>query len=1610
VFLAYRKAPVGAAEGKDAISEIFISFDRERTPDGFERVERSLNRSEEDGAWLMVRRGEEVDPSEDRWGPHKINVGDWFNVADPKGNWCQGVALAVSEESVRVRYHDFGKKYDEDIAKSMRGRFAQQGAHARLVKPRNPKQGEVWKDFDAEKADMFKAQIDDVIAGPQDGEDPGAAMARHSYFTSDMSPQATLIMRSAYPRDEPDTIAELANGVLCRFHSLCIHYLQMDERMPKQVEEIFRRLFLSDPQCNHFFERFGACLPTTEWATSVKGKYGRIPHGGASRFFVGNMNYFGDNGGFEAVLGRLRRKPAIEISELVVLIEALAVCKWCYEETFSHVYFRDVHEAIVERLANLTDEELKDFGDTALNTLITSLQGIYNIALKGEGGGSELSDKLLLGFSNRLIRCETLNKRLLGARQLAKRVREAQQLREYQARTGGAGADEEESTEWLTEKVMSEWIVTNEIIEVLLGGTVGGRSYGTHVELMKLMPPFYKFLAYNKMLTQEHVTLLWEGGIKGGDHFRREVYDLIAELAGLVEVDLLDWIYEELISRVPVEDMDEVTFRLVRGFTEPALRRQGASGAAAGAAGGDEPAEDSAAAPSGSRYGIDLLFRLLQDDTAVPVETATAAQTTLVEILRHPDLRHHRRVALGNCIANIKSGASVAQSLSLASSFVMALPGVPPRGSTAPSEREDVLNALEEEESMVETVVSDIARYCAQASEAAAKRETTDATAVLVGSFAHNAQLNRRLDFLRLFLTGCDAELSFDQLSKLWAVLCDAPAVPSDRDLFLEWVRSAADSETTTNSRSAAVLSAFSDDVLDRLFDELLCSGDKLVPATLGMSGFACFRYFFLTLNQNDNKLRIVNIADANFFVSSVDVRGIDQLWSIVLSAEDNDVAAAAAHLLVRLHSRVVASQTEEVWTGFVRHCMSSIKSAGDAVAASDAESAGAMRRIAGLMSLLSSFLSDVDAAASPLFDLTVAHYKKGSSPSEMKLRVRKSTTVGNVRDMVAARLNHPANQLRLVTPRPATGVGTVTQLKAPFDDMRTLAEARVVNKLQAMCLERPEVDTMAHEPSPIDDVEADRGHPRQILSSSDEYFEQLFSLLSLPEDSIVADAWELIQALPVNDKIRRDVHTLQGVLASGGSGGEGSAGVDWEKLLDGSSNLRLLYSLQIVDGIVEHRANASDADEDARQAWCDAFVAAGGFAHLHSLLMGIDVKVAVESTLAKRCLTLLLKLVNFFMVVPESFWKVQATKEFATELDFGAMVARLLQLVHDACHANPGPTPKSMEEAALPAPSKQLSPAELEAEKGTSSQGTSTDMVVRGTGAASAAAGGAGAAESKDSKTDDVEEKADDAEMTDEAEVVRYALQLLVAIVVQRRDVLASMYRVENVSTTFLFSLLHSGDSAVRSQAGTAVDQLCTRFVRYGDDGEEGAAGVTPPGAFFLNLLMDEVPQLSKYADRLPQFVALAKRLLAEAGAGTGEGGAGGASDDSFDARAPALVAQLAGLIRSHPVVETNEDEQDYVLRALLQILTAVLRRRPDLTASIGVAAGEESLVDFLFDTGLFAMPTASSRGKNAPPLCKHVTTRRLAFQLLSELARADGPSGSRGCVSWCCRTTRPR
>jgi len=125
----------------------------------------------------------------------------------------------------------------------------------------------------------------------------------------------------------------------------------------------------------------------------------------------------------------------------------------------------------------------------------------------------------------------------------------------------------------------------------------------------------------------------------------------------------------------------------------------------------------------------------------------------------------------------------------------------------------------------------------------------------------------------------------------------------------------------------------------------------------------------------------------------------------------------------------------------------------------------------------------------------------------------------------------------------------------------------------------------------------------RYIISQNKDYFYAIFSLLDCG-GTVANEAWKLLNRLPTSSEIFENILVLKGV--------KDASDRDWSSLLDSSSTYKLLYSLHVLEYLMEdNETEKNESKEEGlhwyndpklleqKKNWRADFIAYGGFDHL---------------------------------------------------------------------------------------------------------------------------------------------------------------------------------------------------------------------------------------------------------------------------------------------------------------------------------------------------------------------------------------------------------------------------
>lgn len=88
---------------------------------------------------------------------------------------------------------------------------------------------------------------------------------------------------------------------------------------------------------------------------------------------------------------------------------------------------------------------------------------------------------------------------------------------------------------------------------------VNGVSYGTHAQIVKLLPRLFSYVSTHAELNRSVLEALWGAleGARPGDSMTQAVFQVIERVAGHLSLELLDYQYS-LISTLTGDNFDEV--------------------------------------------------------------------------------------------------------------------------------------------------------------------------------------------------------------------------------------------------------------------------------------------------------------------------------------------------------------------------------------------------------------------------------------------------------------------------------------------------------------------------------------------------------------------------------------------------------------------------------------------------------------------------------------------------------------------------------------------------------------------------------------------------------------------------------------------------------------------------------------------------------------------------------------------------------------------------------------------------------------------------------------------------------------------------------------------
>eukprot|EP00003_Mantamonas_plastica_P011787 TRINITY_DN216_c0_g1_i13.p1 TRINITY_DN216_c0_g1~~TRINITY_DN216_c0_g1_i13.p1 ORF type:complete len:1429 (-),score=532.43 TRINITY_DN216_c0_g1_i13:3672-7958(-) len=180
---------------------------------------------------------------------------------------------------------------------------------------------------------------------------------------------------------------------------------------------------------------------------------------------------------------------------------------------------------------------------------------------------------------------------------------------------------------------------------------------------------------------------------------------------------------------------------------------------------------------------------------------------------------------------------------------------------------------------------------------------------------------------------------------------------------------------------------------------------------------------------------------------------------------------------------------------------------------------------------------------------------------------------------------------------------------------------------------------------------------PAEVLSAEN-HMDNLVSLFDASRD-IATQVWSVLRLLPTSAKVLESFDKVQDKKKA--------SSVSWDELFQSEFSYRQLYSLLIVDSVIQSLLSDSSRNRAQTIKWCKNFAESGGVEYLYSLLLSVDFMdwedEGVE-TVQLECIGLIFRLINFFSLEPlfEDNQSMLQIGRVASFVDYDRLVNKLIE------------------------------------------------------------------------------------------------------------------------------------------------------------------------------------------------------------------------------------------------------------------------------------------------------------------------------------------------------------
>ncbi|KAH3764942.1 ubiquitin hydrolase [Pelomyxa schiedti] len=763
----------------------------------------------------------------------------------------------------------------------------------------------------------------------------------------------------------------------------------------------------------------------------------------------------------------------------------------------------------------------------------------------------------------------------------------------------------------LSKSAVIEMLEENDFVEALFGPSM-------HVELIERSFEILLFIVQENHLNQKHLELIW--GVTVGSHETvvNCVIPMLAKLQFYFSFRAVIFILE-CLRNTPFSVYTSHHCRLIykMGFYH-SKTTQVAEGC------------------------CDILWAIIQDKTGLSVELTTQALSDLPKLIRHANLKAS---FLGHCIKNLKDCISVIPSLKVLRAVIEA-------NRSQTNSMSEELGSLEKKYNLLHVLIQDLRIFQDCIKEAVTHNPSYSADIFNTPMYGTKATLQAHFSCCFDFLT----------FVELWDTLITQSTLQQEKELALHWF-------LQTLLQSLKIVEIHDYFITAKL--PSLNFTDTTVAVCSLIIGL------FKHVNYNTGALRF---SGASLEVcDSEHLKGVEILWRMALEAKEQTVGNYAIQTLLSLQqnmSPALKSHVCALQSQFVSLCMEKLSAANQGLHAMDELcKVQALRTVQRILQTLKDLVKNTSGknthgrrCVGGVLPLTVI-VPEPTGPHVLAVKMRENDTILQLKIAISSQCQFLSQKsFTLYEPHhdwcyDTTLVSLGNAEVYLSGEGSTLAHHHLQPgaKLFVELLTPQQENTLPKNPEcPI--TEEASIHPVNVLAQ-EHHFTQLFEVFGYSDNLSGELAWDLLNALPTNDKQLKALVSI----------GTENTPPNWGLLLDTRSIFKLLYSLMIIASFLEESDDTKEEQE--RTQWRTTFQQQNGLSYLiNDVFIPINFGDTIFGPKRRACLGILLTIINYFLIDPST----ETLKEGQMpNLEFFPLVQKLMLEIHNS--ASSPPLPKDM-------------------------------------------------------------------------------------------------------------------------------------------------------------------------------------------------------------------------------------------------------------------------------------------------------------------------------------------